>query len=101
MRKGFLRQCRTHLHCKTFLYMMVFMKARKHPTTNEALERAIAHFGSLSEMARQLELSGYQVIQQWRISGRVPVPYCTPLAKLTGENRDDLVGFPPLEVAEH
>jgi DNA-binding transcriptional regulator YdaS (Cro superfamily) len=73
------------------------MNTTKHTPKNEALERAIAHFGSLSEMARQLGVSGYQVIQQWRASGRVPPQHCTKLAQLTGEAREDLVGWPPLE----
>lgn len=73
------------------------MNTTKPTPKNAALERAIAHFGSLSAMARALNLSGYQVIQQWRASGRVPVQYCTELARLTGESRDDLVGFPPIE----
>jgi DNA-binding transcriptional regulator YdaS (Cro superfamily) len=73
------------------------MNTTKRTPKNESLERAIAHFGSLSEMARQLGVSGYQVIQQWRSSGRVPPQHCTRLAQLTGESRDDLVGWPPLE----
>ncbi|CAJ2721782.1 Uncharacterized protein conserved in bacteria, prophage-related [Burkholderia pseudomallei] len=73
------------------------MNPTKSPPRNEALERAIASFKSLSDMARQLDLSGYQVIQQWRASGRVPPQHCTKLARLTGESRDDLVGFPPLD----
>lgn len=73
------------------------MNTTKRTPKNEALERAIAHFGSLSEMARQLGVNGYQVIQQWRASGRVPPQHCTRLAQLTGESRDDLVGWPPLE----
>jgi DNA-binding transcriptional regulator YdaS (Cro superfamily) len=73
------------------------MNTTKQTPKNEALERAIAHFGSLSEMARQLDVSGYQVIQQWRLSGRVPPQHCTRLAQLTGESREDLVGWPPLD----
>lgn len=73
------------------------MNTTNPASKNAALERAIAHFGSLSAMARALNLSGYQVIQQWRVSGRVPYQYCTELARLTGESRDDLVGFPPIE----
>jgi hypothetical protein len=73
------------------------MNATKITAKNAALERAIAHFGSLSEMARALELSGYQVIQQWRRAGRVPSPHVPKLAALTGESREDLVGWPPLE----
>lgn len=73
------------------------MNATKHTVKNAALERAIAHFGSLSEMARALGLSGYQVIQQWRRAGRVPSQHVPRLAALTGERRDDLVGWPPIE----
>ncbi|HVM93465.1 MAG TPA: hypothetical protein VMT67_11670 [Terriglobales bacterium] len=76
------------------------MKAKK-PTTaakpkNKALEDAIAFFDSLSDMARQLGLSGYQVIQQWRKSGRVPSEHCTKLAQITGVSRDALVGWEPM-----
>lgn len=73
------------------------MNTTKRTSKNAALERAIAHFDSLSDMARQLGVNGYQVIQQWRLSDRVPPQHCTRLAQLTGENRDDLVGWPPLE----
>jgi hypothetical protein len=72
------------------------MNPTNHPPKNEALERAIAHFKSLTDMAQQLELSGYQVIQQWRKAGRVPPDHCTKLAQLTGESREDLIGWPPL-----
>lgn len=75
------------------------MNTTKRTPKNEALERAIAHFGSLTAMARALNLSGYQVIQQWRASGRVPPQHCTELSRLTGESRDDLVGWPPIEDA--
>jgi DNA-binding transcriptional regulator YdaS (Cro superfamily) len=73
------------------------MKTSKPIPQNESLERAIAHFKSLSDMARQVGVSGYQVIQQWRKSGRVPPEHCTKVAQLTGESRDDLIGWPPLE----
>lgn len=73
------------------------MNTTNHPPKNEALERAIAHFRSLTDMAQQLDLSGYQVIQQWRKAGRVPPDHCTKLAQLTGESRADLIGWPPLD----
>jgi DNA-binding transcriptional regulator YdaS (Cro superfamily) len=76
------------------------MNASKHTPKNEALERAIAHFGSLSAMARALGLSGYQVIQSWRAAGRVPSPHVPLLAELTGESREDLVGWPPEDLTE-
>jgi DNA-binding transcriptional regulator YdaS (Cro superfamily) len=80
--------------------MMVGMKATKHPSKNKALERAIGRFKSLSDMADQLGVSSYQVIQQWRKAGRVPPDHCTKLAKLTGESREDLVGWPPEDATD-
>lgn len=40
-------------------------------------------FGSLSAMARALNLSGYQVIQEWRRQGRVPAEHCPVVERLT------------------
>ncbi|AYR26905.1 transcriptional regulator [Herbaspirillum rubrisubalbicans] len=52
------------------------------------IEKTIAHFKSLSGVARALNLSGYQVVQQWRESGRVPAEYCPKIEELTeGEVR--------------
>jgi DNA-binding transcriptional regulator YdaS (Cro superfamily) len=76
------------------------MNTPNHTPKNEALERAIAHFGSMSAMARALGLSGYQVIQSWRLAGRVPSPHVPRLAELTGESREDLVGWPATDVVE-
>jgi hypothetical protein len=76
------------------------MNSTKPTPKNESLERAIAHFDTLSEMARELGLSGYQVVQHWRRSGRVPPEYCTELSRLTGERREDLVGWPPTAAIE-
>lgn len=53
-------------------------------TSNAGLERAIAKFGSLAGMARALNLSGYQVIQEWRRQGRVPAEHCPEVEKATG-----------------
>ncbi|WP_439685082.1 Cro/CI family transcriptional regulator [Cupriavidus oxalaticus] len=47
------------------------------------IERAIAYFGGLAALARALELSGYQVAQQWRASGHVPPKYCPRIERLT------------------
>lgn len=66
---------------------------------NEALERAIKKFSSIAEMARQMEVT-YQAIQDWRKRGRVPADRCTRLAELTGENREDLVGWEPSDISE-
>jgi len=66
------------------------MNATNPIVTNDALERAIGHFDSLSDMARQLGLSGYQVIQQWRASGRVPAEHCAAVEQLTGERSEFL-----------
>ncbi len=63
---------------------------------NPALERAIAFFGSLAEMSRQMGVT-YQAIQQWQAKGRVPSDHCTKLSQLTGESREDLIGWPPLD----
>lgn len=59
---------------------------------NPALDRAIAHFSSLSDMARQMGVT-YQAVQQWQKQGRVPSKHCPKLAELTGESREDLVGW--------
>jgi DNA-binding transcriptional regulator YdaS (Cro superfamily) len=61
------------------------MNTTVSPHPNEALERAITKFGSLAAMARALNLSGYQVIQEWRRQGRVPAEHCPEVEKLTGE----------------
>jgi DNA-binding transcriptional regulator YdaS (Cro superfamily) len=66
---------------------------------NPALERAIKKFSSTAEMARQLGVS-YQAIQDWRKRGRVPSDRCPLLSELTGESRDDLVGWPPVNVTD-
>ncbi|MEK6419993.1 MAG: YdaS family helix-turn-helix protein [Burkholderia gladioli] len=51
---------------------------------NAYLDQAIAHFPSLAAMARELGLSGYQVIQEWRRQGRVPAEHCPEVEKRTG-----------------
>lgn len=61
---------------------------------NPALDRAIAHFDSLADMARQMGVT-YQAIQDWQRRGRVPSDRCPRLSELTGESREDLVGWPP------
>lgn len=66
---------------------------------NPALERAIAHFASLAEMARQMGVT-YQAVQQWQKTGKVPADRCTKLAELTGESREDLVGWPPEDIVD-
>jgi DNA-binding transcriptional regulator YdaS (Cro superfamily) len=49
---------------------------------NQAIDRAIQHFGSMAQMARSLNLSSYTVIQQWRQSGRVPAEHCPKIERL-------------------
>ncbi|MDQ2822060.1 MAG: helix-turn-helix domain-containing protein [Pseudomonadota bacterium] len=52
------------------------------------LNRTIKYFGSLSGVARALDLSGYQVVQQWVAASRVPAEHCTRIEELTqGEIR--------------
>ena len=46
-----------------------------------AIEQAISEFDSLSDMARQLEVS-YQLIQDWEKRGTVPAKYCPKIEKL-------------------
>jgi DNA-binding transcriptional regulator YdaS (Cro superfamily) len=46
------------------------------------VDRAISEFKSLSDMARQLDVS-YQVIQSWRKNKSVPPQYCPPIERLT------------------
>lgn len=62
------------------------------------IEKAIHFFGGLTHMARALGLSGYQVVQQWRESGRVPAPYGPVIERLTDgavicEELDDRVDW--------
>lgn len=49
----------------------------------EALDRAIELLGGPVATARRLNLSGYQVVQQWRRSG-VPPIHCVALERETG-----------------
>lgn len=51
---------------------------------NEAINRAVESFGSMAEMARQLELSSYTVIQAWKAAGRVPAEHCPKIERLSG-----------------
>lgn len=47
------------------------------------IRKAIKFFGSLSAIARALNLSGYQVVQQWEAAGRVPAEHCPKIEQLT------------------
>jgi DNA-binding transcriptional regulator YdaS (Cro superfamily) len=47
------------------------------------IEKIIKYFGSLSRAARALNLSGYQVVQQWKVTGRVPPEHCPYIERLT------------------
>lgn len=71
---------------------MVVMNTIPKTQGNEAIERSIAYFGSLSAMARALGLSGYQVIQEWRRQGRVPAEHCPAIERATGERCELLNG---------
>lgn len=51
---------------------------------NDAIDRAAKHFGSMSKMASALGLSGYTVIQQWKINGRVPAEHCPQIERMCG-----------------
>ncbi|RQZ58131.1 Cro/Cl family transcriptional regulator [Burkholderia cepacia] len=51
---------------------------------NPDLEEAISKFPSMTAMARDLGLSGYQVIQEWRRQGRVPAEHCPEIERFTG-----------------
>ncbi|WP_081463790.1 Cro/CI family transcriptional regulator [Candidatus Glomeribacter gigasporarum] len=52
------------------------------------IEKIIKYFGSLTRAAHALNLSGYQVVQQWRAAGRVPPEHCPCIERLTnGEVR--------------
>ena len=48
------------------------------------IEKTIKHFGGLSAVARALQLSGYQVVQQWAASKRVPAEHCPRIEEITG-----------------
>ena len=47
------------------------------------IEKTIEYFGGLSATARALNLSGYQVVQQWVAAQRVPAEHCTRIEELT------------------
>lgn len=49
----------------------------------KAIDRAIGQFKSLSEMARQLDVT-YQAIQDWRNRNYVPAEHCPSIERLTG-----------------
>jgi DNA-binding transcriptional regulator YdaS (Cro superfamily) len=52
------------------------------------LDRTIKYFGTLAGVARALDLSGYQVVQQWIAANRVPAEHCARIEELThGEIR--------------
>ncbi|HGO6081867.1 TPA: transcriptional regulator [Burkholderia cenocepacia] len=51
---------------------------------NRDLEAAVAAFPSMTAMARELGLSGYQVIQDWMRRGIVPAEHCPEIEKRTG-----------------
>nr|WP_198983039.1 YdaS family helix-turn-helix protein [Herbaspirillum sp. ASV7] len=52
------------------------------------IAKTISYFKSQSAVARALNLSGYQVVQQWLAAGRVPAEYCPKIEELTnGEVR--------------
>ena len=54
----------------------------------DGIDKTIKRFGSLSAVARALDLSGYQVVQQWVTNGRVPPEHCVRIEELTcGEIR--------------
>lgn len=47
-----------------------------------AIDKAISEFKSLSDMARQLEVT-YQAIQDWRRKSYVPAEHCPAIERLT------------------
>ena len=58
-------------------------------TENPALERAISKAGGMTALARLLNLSGHQVVYQWRLN-QVPAERCPDIEALTGERCEDL-----------
>jgi DNA-binding transcriptional regulator YdaS (Cro superfamily) len=66
---------------------------------NPALKRAVAKFDSIADMARQMGVS-YQAVQDWIKRGRVPADRCVLLSELTGESREELVGWPPSNIVD-
>lgn len=66
---------------------------------NPALKRAVAKFESIADMARQMGVS-YQAVQDWIKRGRVPADRCVLLSELTGESREELVGWPPEDATD-
>lgn len=60
------------------------------PTTTEtALDRAIKAAGGMTQMARDLSLSGHAVVYQWTKT-RVPAEKCPEIEALTGVKCEEL-----------
>lgn len=59
------------------------LTSRQAVQARAALDGAIKHMGGPVAMARALQLSGYQVVQQWR-EHRVPAEHCPRIERLTG-----------------
>lgn len=59
-------------------------------SSNPDIDLAIAKFPTLTAMSRALDLSGYQVIQEWRRQGRIPAEHCAAVERLTGIQSEKL-----------
>jgi DNA-binding transcriptional regulator YdaS (Cro superfamily) len=62
---------------------------RMSTQTETGLERAIRLAGGITKLARDLDLSGHQVVYQWGRT-RVPAEYCPRIEELFGVRCEDL-----------
>jgi len=54
---------------------------------NPHVSHAVDQVGGLAKTAEILGLRGYQTVQQWIASGRVPAKYCAALEAASGVSR--------------
>jgi len=54
---------------------------------NPFVSQAVEHIGGLAKTADLLGLRGYQTVQQWVATGRVPAKYCAAMEAASGVSR--------------
>lgn len=54
---------------------------------NPFVSQAVESIGGLAKTADVLGLRGYQTVQQWIATGRVPAKYCAALEAASGVSR--------------
>lgn len=51
---------------------------------NPSIEKAVDTLGGLSATAKVVGAKGYQTVQQWVATGRVPAKYCVKMSEASG-----------------